>query len=33
MASKGQNVTTNILCKICGALDCDFKYIIEYIKA
>ena len=22
--TKGQNVTTDILCKICKALDCDF---------
>ena len=31
--TKGQNVTTNVLCKICEALDCDFKDIMEYIKA
>lgn len=30
---KGQNLTTDVLCKICKALDCDFKYIMEYIKA
>lgn len=29
---KGQNVTTDVLCKICKALDCDFKDIMEYIK-
>lgn len=31
--TKGQNVTTDVLCKICEALDCDFKNIMEYIKA
>ena len=31
--TKGQNVTTDVLCKICKALDCDFKDIMEYIKA
>lgn len=30
---KGQNLTTDVLCKICKALDCDFKDIMEYIKA
>ncbi|RMX36080.1 helix-turn-helix domain-containing protein [Mycoplasmopsis fermentans] len=30
---KGQNLTTDVLCKICKALDCDFKNIMEYIKA
>lgn len=30
--SKGENVTTDALCKICKALDCDFKDIMEYIK-
>ena len=29
--TKGQNVTTDVLCKICEALDCDFKDIMEYI--
>lgn len=29
---KGQNVTTDVLCKICKVLDCDFKDIMEYIK-
>lgn len=29
--TKGQNVTTNILCKICNALKCDFKDIMEYV--
>ncbi len=30
--TKGQNVTTDVLCKICEALDCDFKDIMEYIS-
>ncbi|MBR0295065.1 MAG: helix-turn-helix transcriptional regulator [Bacilli bacterium] len=30
--SKGANVTTDVLCKICEALDCDFCDIMEYIK-
>ncbi len=30
--TKGQNVTTDILCKICEALECDFKNIMEYTK-
>lgn len=30
--SKGDNVTTDALCKICKALDCDFKDIMEYKK-
>lgn len=29
---KGQNITTDVLCKICKALDCDFKDIMEYVK-
>ena len=29
--TKGKNVTTNILCKICNALKCDFKDIMEYV--
>ncbi len=29
--TKGENVTTDILCKICKALNCDFKDIMEYI--
>ena len=29
--SKGQNIQTDVLCKICKALDCDFKDIMEYI--
>ena len=30
--TKGENVTTDILCRICKALECDFKDIMEYIK-
>lgn len=30
--TKGQNITTDVLCKICKALDCDFGNIMEYIK-
>lgn len=29
--TKGENVTTDILCKICKVLNCDFKDIMEYI--
>lgn len=29
--TKGQNVTTDVLCKICNALNCDFSEIMEYI--
>jgi len=29
--TKGQNVTTDVLCKICKALRCDFKDIMEYV--
>ena len=29
--TKGENVTTDLLCKICKALNCDFKDIMEYI--
>ena len=29
--TKGQNVTTDVLSKICKALNCDFKDIMEYI--
>ncbi len=29
--TKGQNVTTDVLSKICKALKCDFKDIMEYI--
>lgn len=28
--TKGQNVTTDVLCKICEVLDCDFKDIMEF---
>lgn len=28
---KGANITTDVLCKICKVLDCDFKDIMEYI--
>lgn len=28
---KGANITTDVLCKICEALNCDFKDIMEYI--
>lgn len=30
--TKGENVTTDMLCKICEALECDFKDIMEYIS-
>ena len=30
--TKGQNVTTDILCRICKALDCDFCDIMEFIR-
>lgn len=30
--TKGENVTTDVLCKICEVLECDFKDIMEYIK-
>lgn len=30
---KGQNITTDVLCKICKALNCDFADIMEYIQA
>ncbi len=30
--TKGENVTTDVLCKICKALNCDFKDIMEYIS-
>lgn len=28
---KGQNITTDVLCRICKVLDCDFKGIMEYL--
>ncbi len=30
--TKGQNITTDVLCKICKALQCDFKDIMKYIE-
>ena len=30
--TKGQNVTTNVLCKICKVLDCNFGDIMDYIS-
>ncbi len=30
--TKSQNVTTDVLCKICKALNCDICDIMEYIK-
>ena len=29
--TKGANVTTDVLCKICKYLKCDFSDIMEYI--
>ncbi len=29
---KGENVTTEVLLKICSALDCDFPDIMEAVK-
>ena len=28
---KGQNIQTDVLCKICKALCCDFGDIMEYV--
>lgn len=28
----GQNVTTDVLLRICGALDCDIKEIVECVN-
>lgn len=28
----GQNVTTNVLLRICNALDCDIKEIVECVN-
>lgn len=28
---RGANITTDVLCKICDALNCDFKDIMEYL--
>lgn len=30
--TKGQNVTTEVLCKICKVLDCNFGDIMDYVK-
>ena len=30
--TKSKNVTTDALCKICKALNCDFGDIMEYVK-
>ena len=29
---KGQNIQTDVLCKICRALNCDFSEIMEFVK-
>ena len=29
---KGQNIQTDVLCKICKALCCDFSEIMEFIQ-
>lgn len=29
---KGENLTTDVLCRICKTLECDFKDIMEYIS-
>ena len=29
---KGENVTTDVLLKICNALDCDISEIVEIVK-
>lgn len=29
--AKRNNVTTDVLCKICKSLNCDFKDIMEYV--
>lgn len=29
---KGESVTTDVLCKICGFLDCQPADIMEYVK-
>jgi DNA-binding Xre family transcriptional regulator len=31
--SKGENVYVDILARICGALNCDFGDIMEYVPA
>ncbi len=30
--TKGQNIQTDVLCKICKALECDFCDIMEYVR-
>lgn len=30
--TKGQNIQTDVLCKICKALECDFDDIMEYVR-
>lgn len=30
--TKGNNITTDVLCKICKYLNCDFKDIMEFIQ-
>lgn len=30
--TKGQNIQTDVLCKICKALDCSFGDIMEYVR-
>lgn len=30
--TKGQNLTTDVICKICEAINCNFKDIMKYIK-
>lgn len=30
--TKGQNIQTDVLCKICKALECDFGDIMEYVR-
>ncbi len=29
---KGQNITTDVLCRICKTLECDFADIMEYVE-
>ena len=30
--TRGENITTDVLCKICDALKCDFGDIMEFVK-
>lgn len=30
---KGQNITTDVLCKTCKALECDLGDIMEYVRS